>query len=73
MQDPKLDSPLRKLREHCENRSIVGSTPAAPAWNHARILDHHILEIRRRHPNALLRGKHCLHDVLIVLPIGEDA
>ena len=73
MQDSKLNPPLRKLGKHLENGSIVGSTPSTPAGNHARILDHHILEIRRRDPDALLCCKHCLHDLLVVLPIGEEA
>jgi len=73
MQDSKLNPPLRKLGKHLENGSIVGSTPSTPAGNHARILDHHILEIRRRHPHAPLRAKHRLHDFLVVLPIGEEA
>jgi len=73
MQDPKLEPPLRELAKHLENGSIVRSTAAASARNHARIFDHDVLEVGRRHPDAALRTKHGLHDLIVVLAVGKEA
>jgi hypothetical protein len=73
MEYAELQPPLCELREHIENGSKIGSTSSSAARKHPRILDHHILEIRSRHPDAVLCNEHGFHHLLIVLPIGKNA
>lgn len=73
MEDSELEPLPRELRKHLENGSKVGPSATPSPWKHPWILHHHILEVRRRHPNAAFGNEHRLHDFLVVLPIGKDA
>ena len=72
MKDSKLDPALRKLREDLEDRSVVATASPAATRDDARVFDHDVLEIRRRNPDAPLGPEHGLHDLLVVISVGEN-
>jgi hypothetical protein len=69
MKDPELDPASRHLGECGENGAVAAT--AAPKG--ARILDHHVLEIGGRDPDAPVSRENRLHDRLVVLAVAEEA
>ncbi len=73
MEYPQLDTVASQLREGLEYGTIVGPASPPSTGNDTRVFDHHIFQVRRCDPDAMFGSKHSLHDLLIVLAVGEEA
>lgn len=71
VKDPNVHATLRKLGENAEYRSIVATPASAPPRDGIGILDHELLEVGRRDPNAVLCLQDRLRHALVVIAIEE--